>query len=53
MPGVVRLQESNRALAFLLWNLAENTLRELILKFAKGSHTIVNPIEEEQNRKPG
>ena len=46
---IVRLQKRDLALRFFLRNLAKHVFGELMLKFAEGSHAIVDPIE--QNRR--
>src|SRR4051812_12205881 len=51
MPRVIRLQERDFSLRFLLRNLAEDVLGEVVLKLTEGSHPIVNPIEQDEDGK--
>src|SRR5689334_12019823 len=53
MACVVRLQESDGSLTFLLWNLPENILGKVMLELGEGSHPVVDAVKENENDQTG
>ena len=53
MSRIVRLQQTDLTFGFFLRNLTQDIFGEMMLKFAEGSHAVVNPIEQDENTNPG